>query len=536
MTEKRLVAVAAFFIMFAYIIELGMVQINISGKYGSKASEQQNRLFYIDDGRGIITDSQFNNITNTVTRYKTLVTAYDGDMQQLFNALTEEEKQKFYDNIQNKNNFMAELESPVEDRQVYAATQRYSDFNIAQHLIGYVDGEGNGVSGMEYVFDEELKNGSEIRCLQAEINGYGEIMSVKTERQINNDSGVPLLLSLTIDNTVQRICEGLAKEYIPNGSIIVMECETGKIKAMVSTPFYSANNLVQALEGENSPLVNKALQSYEAGSVIKPLWSAVLLENGYDIEKEYECTGVTEINGHEYHCANNTAHGMVDMEQALVVSCNCYFINAYTENKALDFYRTAKNLSFGEKIFLTKNYSSKAGSFPDIDQMQDLGQLANISFGQGEMLLTPVHIAAYMNIFASDGVYTVPQIAQGIYNADTKEVVKNLYSPEKRRIIAPKTAQQIKKMLKSVVEEGAMGRARPEYLSAGGKTGTAQTGRYSENGQEIFTAWFCGFYPYDNPKYTICVTICNGGESTRTAAPVFKKICDSLYYVLGKND
>ena len=87
-------------------------------------------------------------------------------------------------------------------------------------------------------------------------------------------------------------------------------------------------------------------------------------------------------------------------------------------------------------------------------------------------------------------------------------------------------------MLEKVVNDGAMGRAKPEYLSACGKTGTAQTGRYSENGEEIFTAWFCGFYPYDNPKYTICVTMYNGGESTRTAAPVFKKICDSLYYTL----
>ena len=87
-------------------------------------------------------------------------------------------------------------------------------------------------------------------------------------------------------------------------------------------------------------------------------------------------------------------------------------------------------------------------------------------------------------------------------------------------------------MLKNVVEEGAMERAKPNYLSAGGKTGTAQTGRYNENGSEILTAWFCGFYPYDNPRYTICITMYNGGESTRTAAPVFKKICDSLYYLI----
>ena len=84
----------------------------------------------------------------------------------------------------------------------------------------------------------------------------------------------------------------------------------------------------------------------------------------------------------------------------------------------------------------------------------------------------------------------------------------------------------------SVVIDGAGGRAEPRHLYAGGKTGTAQTGRYNGNGTEILNAWFCGFYPFDNPQYTICVMLNNGGESSYSAAPVFKKICDSLYYTL----
>jgi len=257
-----------------------------------------------------------------------------------------------------------------------------------------------------------------------------------------------------------------------------------------------------------------------------------LLENGYNPDKIYNCTGKIKVNDHEYHCANNTAHGEVDMEKALTVSCNCYFINSHINNKAFSFYQMAKNLSFGEKILLTREYGTKAGYFPAIEELENLGQLSSISFGQGKMLLTPVHVTAYMNMFATGGIYISPQIARGIYNADTKEVITNLYSCNEKRIIDENTADMVKNMLKSVVEDGAMGRAKPGNLSAGGKTGTAQTGRYNENGEEILTAWFCGFYPYDNPKYTICITMYNGGESTRTAAPIFKKICDSLYYII----
>ena len=71
----------------------------------------------------------------------------------------------------------------------------------------------------------------------------------------------------------------------------------------------------------------------------------------------------------------------------------------------------------------------------------------------------------------------------------------------------------------------------PEYLSAGGKTGTAQTGKIKETGEEIFVSWFCGFYPGNNPEYTVCITMYDGGESSYSTTPVFKKICDELYYL-----
>jgi cell division protein FtsI/penicillin-binding protein 2 len=86
-------------------------------------------------------------------------------------------------------------------------------------------------------------------------------------------------------------------------------------------------------------------------------------------------------------------------------------------------------------------------------------------------------------------------------------------------------------MLTAVVHEGTSDRRRPIFLTAAGKTGTAQTGKTKEDGQEIFTAWFCGFYPADEPQYTICITMYDGGESYYSAAPVFKKICDSIYFL-----
>ncbi|MEG0021189.1 MAG: penicillin-binding transpeptidase domain-containing protein, partial [Oscillospiraceae bacterium] len=312
----------------------------------------------------------------------------------------------------------------------------------------------------------------------------------------------------------------------------VMESKTGKIKAMVSTPFYNANDITKSLTQDNSPLVNKALQGYEPGSVIKTLWASVLLENGYDPHKEYECVGYIDVNGHTYHCANNLAHGKVDMERALVVSCNCYFVNSYIKDKAFKYNQVGDMLNFGKSIELAENYCTTKGYFPSLEEIKNLGQLSSVSFGQGKFLLTPIHIASYINIFANDGKYIFPQIAQGIYRESNKELVTNLYNLKQVQIFDVQTASMVKNMLRSVVEEGAKGNAKPSYLSGGGKTGTAQTGKMNKDGTEIFTAWFCGFYPFDNPQYTICIEMYNGKESTRTAAPIFKRICDSLYYIL----
>ena len=326
------------------------------------------------------------------------------------------------------------------------------------------------------------------------------------------------------------MAESIAQEYITNGSIVIMESKTGKIRAMASVPTYDANNLTAYLEGENSPMVNKALQSYEPGSVIKPLWAAVLLEQGFDKDKIYTCKGYTTVNGHTYHCANNRAHGEIDMKQALMVSCNCYFIDAEIDNKGFIFRQMANIMDFGESIELCDNLFTTQGNFPSVKQIEDMGVQSSVCFGQGNFRLTPVHTTSFMNIFANNGVYVNPQIVEGVFDA-SGAVVKQIYKYNSKNVLNKETADTVKEMLTAVVHEGTSDRRRPIFLTAAGKTGTAQTGKTKENGEEVFTAWFCGFYPADEPQYTICVTMYDGGESYYSAAPVFKKICDSIYFL-----
>ena len=525
MTEKRLLILYCAIFAFAFIVEIKMVSL-ITDDYAYLAEKQTVHSVDISTGRADIADCNLNNITGTENRFRTFITN-ETDLQNIYEYIREEDRPRFYRQVQQQRQAVVELTAPLQSEQIYTTSKRYSSANIAQHLIGYTDLAGDGVTGIEKAYNTSLKNNGEKITVSFNVNGNGDIYGDITPQITGNRQ----VLSLTIDNALQRLREGIAKENIPNGSVIIMECATGKIKAMASTPVYDANNVVEYLDDDNSPMVNKALQSYEPGSVIKPLWAAALLEQGMNKDKIYYCNGYTTVNGHTYHCANNRAHGPLDLQQALVVSCNCYFIDRYVKNKGFVFSQMANQLDFGTQLQLCDSYYTSAGNFPTAEQTENMGVQSSICFGQGNFRLTPVHVASYMNIFATGGLYVSPQIIEGIYDKTTEKQLEKLYNFNCKRVIGKETADTVKNMLIQVTEKGASRNAKPTFLSAGGKTGTAQTGKIKENGEELFTAWYCGFYPADKPLYTICVTIYDGGESSYSAAPVFKKICDSIYYL-----
>ena len=525
MTEKRLLILYCAVFLFAFVVELKMVSL-ITSDYASLAEKQTVRTIDISTGRADIVDCNKNKITGIENTVKAFITS-ETQLQNIYENIRPQDREKFYQRIQQEKQLVVDVTSTISSDEIYTVSKRYTSTNYAQHLIGYTDLEGNGLAGIERAYNELLKDNGEKISVHFNVNGNGDIYgdAYSTVSRTNN------ALCLTIDNSLQRMRESVAAEYIPNGSIIIMESATGKIKAMASTPTYNANNIADYLDAENSPLVNKSLQSYEPGSVIKPLWAAALLENGLDKDKIYYCNGYTTINNHTYHCANNRAHGPITLQDALVYSCNCYFIDSVVENKGFVMRQLANQLEFGKAIKLCENLYTTSGNFPSVTQIDNMGVQSSACFGQGDFRLSPVHVTAFMNIFANNGVYVYPQVVESVYELNSNKTVQQLYSLNAKRVFAKETADTVKEMLERTVQDGPSDRRQPLFLTAGGKTGTAQTGKVKETGEEIFTAWFCGFYPAENPEYTICITMYDGGESTYSAAPVFKKICDNIFFM-----
>ena len=140
--------------------------------------------------------------------------------------------------------------------------------------------------------------------------------------------------------------------------------------------------------------------------------------------------------------------------------------------------------------------------------------------------MTPLQITAMMNTVANGGVYRTPAFVQGIVDADGT-LTGQTRAADTRTVFDAATARVLRSMLAPSCRRGSAARHSPNR-HAGGKTGTAQTGQYDENGEELLNYWFSGFYPADDPRYTITVLQDGILKPETSSAAIFAKVTEIL--------
>lgn len=338
----------------------------------------------------------------------------------------------------------------------------------------------------------------------------------------NNKSG----LVLTIDKEIQKIAESCADEAeLDKGSIVVLDAKNGKIRAMVSRPNFNPDKIENYLSDENSPLINRSLTEYSVGSVFKLTVCAAALEAGISPDFTNDCTGKTDVDGITFFCHNHSGHGVLDMKKGFALSCNTYFIALAKEIGGEKILETAEKMGFGLPLELSPGFSSDKGVLPEISDIKSSGDLANLAFGQGKLMASPLQIAAAFLSVASNGKYYYPSLIEGF--ADEVGNIKKINEKAPVYVFDDKTAKTLKSFLKYSVDYGGGSLAKPKNSTAGGKTATAQTGWY-KNGEEIFHAWFAGYYPAENPEYVIAILKEDGRGGSTDCAPVFRSIAEKI--------
>ena len=208
------------------------------------------------------------------------------------------------------------------------------------------------------------------------------------------------------------------------------------------------------------------------------------------------------------------------------VSCNPYFINLASKLEPEQIVEMADRLGFGTATALADNLSAPAGSLPRAEELNSPAAVANLAFGQGTLMATPLQLASLYACIANDGGYQKAMLIEGLVD-DEGNLLEEAEIQPPLQAMSVSTAHTIQRFLIQTVEEGSGRHAKPEGGTAAGKTATAQTGWY-DGEREILHTWFAGYFPAEEPEYAIVVLKEDGSSGATDGAPVFKEIAQGI--------
>jgi len=394
-----------------------------------------------------------------------------------------------------------------------------------------------GKMGIEYFWENELKGKSGKKQIEVDALGKEKKIIGRQEAQ----DGHNLILSLDVQ--MQLKLEEVIKEHLSElesnkAAGIVMDPANGEILSMVSVPAYN-NNLFargitqkeyQTLISEaDKPLINRCISGeYPSGSTIKPVIAAAALEEGIINEHtSFVSTGGISVGKWRFPDWRPGGHGVVDVRRAIAESVNTFFYyigGGYEDFTGLGVDRI---VHYGEKFGLGSQTGidlagEASGNLPTPEWKKEvkgepwyIGDTYHLAIGQGDLLATPLQVAAFTNVFANGGKLYRPHFIQEVLNSNDKTIRKTSDRPVREDFIDDHNITVVKQGMRRAVTSGSARRLQSVPAEVSGKTGTAQW-----SSQKKHHAWFTGFAPYDDPGLTITILVEQGGEGSYTAVPI----------------
>jgi penicillin-binding protein 2 len=486
--KKKIIYLYICFIFVFFVIILNLYEIQTNDYYKMMAENQQTKEVMIAKSRGMI---------------------YDCNMIPLVNY-SQKSDYIFYDKT-----------------FTFTSIKRYDDENLASQLIGYIDNDFNGISGIEKTFDDILKKYSGKTLLKYKTTARDDVLLNRkiemTEENYLSKGGV----KLTIDKTLQRICDNALEQKTNGGAVVIIDIKSGALRAVSSYPKVNQNNPSKNMKNDRSPFVNRAFSSYNVGSIFKLVTASCALEEGITLNNYY-CKGYSKVGNKKFSCYKKSAHKDLDMQKALEKSCNCYFIELSKKLPKEKLLYYAKRLGFGTKSYFANGLYSKSGMLPTLEDLSSKEEMSALSFGQSKLTATPLQITELTATIANDGIRQKPYLIEGLVNSNGRLYRENTRK-NKVRAITEKTADILKDYMINVSVNGTGKSGFPIGITGGSKTATAQTG-IIKNNREILQTWYTGFVndKADNPKYAITVLVEDGISGSKSAAPVYYKILSQM--------
>ncbi len=501
------------------------------GDLQTAARQQSTRREVIAVARGTIYDRYGQPLVNRSDEITVAVAPFAECISLMEQTLKGQERSRVLDGLRHGDAVTVSVEHwlpPTVGLTQIRAPQRYDAESLAGHTIGYINGDGVGVNGIEKAYEEVLSSYNGEASVSYTADALGRVAMESETTLTNTLSKAAGGVVLTLDSEIQRLVQQAAGLYLERGAVVVTDAASGEVLASVSVPVYEPDNVEAAFEDAASPLLDRARTNYDLGSVFKLITAAAALENGYSAGKTYTCEGSVVVDGTRFHCHNPLGDGAQTMPAAMANSCNCYFIQLAQDIGATAIYELAVRAGFSQALTLTAGMQTSGAILPSRRDLSADAALANFAIGQGELMATPYHIAALYGAVVADGVMTRPSLFYGTMD-EHGVLTEDPSASDTVRLFSAQTASALRGMLEAVVMSGTGTSAAPAERTAAGKTGTAQTG-WKVNGEDVVQSWFAGYYPADDPQYVITVLSENGGANGRPAAPLFAAIAEELFY------
>lgn len=429
----------------------------------------------------------------------------------------------------------------------------YPNGDFLSHTLGTTNADGEGLSGLELYYNEELMGIPGVRV--SEVSGNN------TSNPYSETSFTPPVdgkdMTLTIDENIQYFVEKVAEDALnkhnaDSVSIAVMNPNNGEILGMVNKPGFNPNNPYEGSEAfkgkdESAKLQNMwrntiVSDAFEPGSIFKIITSiAAIEENIAGKDEVYYCDGSLNVAGKNIKCWKPGGHGVQNFNQTLENSCNVAFMEMGAKLGAEKLNEYIKLFGFGTQsgIDLPGEATGIVKNVEDISSVD----LATISFGQTNTM-NGIQFMTALNAVANGGDLIQPHIMKELSHKDDNgtKIIDEVFVPKiQENIVDEKSTMRVKEALESTVSNGSSKDAGIEGIKVAGKTGTAEkvdseTGTYGAG----YIASFAGFAPYDNPQVSLIVIIDNpkNGEHFGgiVAAPFAGELFNNIFNYISLNE
>lgn len=358
---------------------------------------------------------------------------------------------------------------------------------------GYTSSSKIGKYGLERAYESTLRavNGSEIYIEDA--NGNKKTSIAKQEQKDGQD------VKLTIDSKLQQTVYEQFKD--DKSAVVVMNPKTGEVLALASCPSFDSNDFSLGMttadyknltENPDNLLYNRYLATYAPGSSFKPIIGAIGLTTGaFSADDDFGKSGTKWQNdsswGDFYITTLSTYNGPANLKNALIHSDNIYFAKAALKIGGKNLINSLKNIGFGQQIEFPQTISKS--SYSNSESFTNETQLANSGYGQGEVLVNPIHMAMMYSAFVNEGNMIMPYLE---YKENASSQTAKYY---KENAFSKEAANEVRDGLIQVVENpsGTAHSAKIEGKTIAGKTGTAEIKQSKDDTEGTEIGWFNAF-------------------------------------------